>query len=271
MLKSFKSIVVIALCLMVGTIFATDQTPTPTDVQKLATGEQTLKVGHILFPPFDETINGQATGMDIDIMREVAKRANIKKLAFVEFKSIQELMAALDKGEVNLVASGLFISPERKKKYLLTIPYYLGGGMGFLYVNGQHSFKTANDLQGYRIGALQHGYAENSWLPQHGISAQKVTGYPSLQELLQALKNGEIDVVVTNYTVSRYYASKDKQLAAYLVQPLGIAYDMRKQDSALQQSLNQALQSMSDDGSLYTIKLKYLAPIGIQPHKKLSP
>ena len=84
------------------------------------------------------------------------------------------------------------------------------------------------------------------------------------------MKNREVDVFVDNYIACRYQVYKNKpqlQMIANLAQPMEVAFMMRKQDIALQQSLNQALMSMWNDGSLYAIKMKYLAPIGIQPQR----
>ena len=132
MFKTLKYFFAIVLCSMVGNIFAAGETaPAPTDIQKLKTGEQILRVGHLNYSPYYEYINGQLMGLDADTIREAAKRINIKKVEFVEFQDNQKLTAALDQGKINLIASGFFTGPERKQKYLFTVPYYRGGGVGF--------------------------------------------------------------------------------------------------------------------------------------------
>ena len=84
--------------------------------------------------------------------------------------------------------------------------------------------------------------------------------------MVNALKNGEIDVVATNYTVCRYeQEAAHDQLQAVLIETMPIVYMLRLQDRALQQKLNGAIDALWRDGTLYSIKLKYLHPLEIEP------
>lgn len=275
MCKIFKYFMTIALCLIVGVGFAANRVVPFTEAQKLATSKSILTVGHLDYPPFYEISNGKLKGIDAEVVREVAKRIKINKVVFVQFNSLKELTAALDKGNIDLIANGFFSTPERKQQYLMTIPYYINGGLGFLYLKGQNNFRTAKDLKGYRVGVLENSYPHLYWLPQNGISSSEVKVYPTAQELISALKNKEIDIVVNNYTFCRYQATNNNQgqtpMITYLVQPFYVAFMLRKSNTALQESLNQALLSMWKDGSLYAIELKYLPPIGINPKKEYFP
>ena len=269
MFKIMKLIICLSLCLVSGSIYATGQTLAPTDMQKLITGDQVLKVGHVNYAPFYVHNNGHLTGLDVEAVKEAAKRARIKKVIFVEYDNLQKLIADLDQGKINLIATGILSTPERNQKYLLTIPYYRGGGIGFLYLAGQNNFKTLKDLQGLKIGITNYSYPQ-LWLSQHGISGGNINVYPTVQAMIQALKERKIDIIINNYTFCRYEAAMNKQMISYLVQPMNVVFMMRKQDNALQQSLNKALLSMWKDGSLYAIKVKYLVPIGVQPQKHYS-
>ncbi|MGB6976059.1 MAG: transporter substrate-binding domain-containing protein, partial [Gammaproteobacteria bacterium] len=82
---------------------------------------------------------------------------------------------------------------------------------------------------------------------------------------LTALKRKDIDVFISYLGLLRYDQHLSKgRLEAILIEPRKISFATRKQDRALQQLLNRALDSMWSDGTLYAIKKKYLAPVGIE-------
>ena len=250
------------------------QAPAAIDMAKLTSGERALVVGHVAeWPPFYLS-EGPAgpVGLDADIVRAVAKRASIR---WVEFRAMTfaELPGALESGRIDVIANGFWVLPERQQRFLLTTPYYLKGGLGFLY-RRETPFAKAGDLAGKRVASIRGGYVE-SWIRKHAPTATYLP-VNRVRDLVSMLESGKADVVVTFYTVEKYVAShldakEPHRLDAVLVEPHHAAYAMRKSDAALARALDDAVLAMWADGSLYGLKKKYLEDVHIEPATTLPP
>ena len=91
----------------------------------LASGE--LRAGlSAAQPPFNmKNRSGEVVGLDVDIVRALAQSMGVK-LRLVE-RPFAELLPALEKGEVDLVISGLTITPERNARVAFAGPYFISG------------------------------------------------------------------------------------------------------------------------------------------------
>jgi len=77
-------------------------------------------------PPFTmKSKDGQLMGYEIELAKLLIDAMNIK-LKFVE-KPFSELLAALEKGEIDVIMSGMTITPERNLKATFAGPYIVSG------------------------------------------------------------------------------------------------------------------------------------------------
>lgn len=77
-------------------------------------------------PPFTmKSKEGQLMGYEIDIANLLADAMNLK-FTFVA-KPFSELLPALEKGEIDVVMSGMTITPERNLKFTFAGPYTVSG------------------------------------------------------------------------------------------------------------------------------------------------
>lgn len=236
---------------------------TSIQMDKLESGQQILKVGHIDFPPFYLTDN---TGMDAEIFQAVAAQAKIKNVKFIKYNDLPTLITALNSGDIDVIASGFLKTRERANDFLLSIPYYKKGGIGLLYKK-EKSYKSLQDLNRYKLGTLTGSHPE-IWLSQQNIAPVSVKTYENWPQLLKALDDGEIDVVISNFTVCRYakVKNKNKYLDAQLTE-VPMVYLMQKQNIELQNNLNFAIGMLWKNQKLYAIKEKYLKNLDIEPSK----
>jgi polar amino acid transport system substrate-binding protein len=91
----------------------------------LANGE--LRVGlSAAQPPFNmKNRRGEVVGLDVDIVRALADAMGVK-LRLVE-RPFAELLPGLEKGDVDLVISGVTITPERNARVAFAGPYFISG------------------------------------------------------------------------------------------------------------------------------------------------
>jgi len=77
-------------------------------------------------PPLNMTAkNGEIFGLEPDLARLLANAMNVK-VKFVT-KQFHELLPALQAGEVDMVLSGMTITPERNRKVAFVGPYFISG------------------------------------------------------------------------------------------------------------------------------------------------
>ena len=256
------------LSLTVGApgLLAQDQSEPTLDV--LRSGARSLVVGGVAeFAPFNFVgPDGQLTGMDRDIVRAAAKRLGIKQ---VEFKTMtfSELGPSLLDGKIDLIANNYWPTPERERLYAFTMPYFVRGGVGSLWIEGTGPFETAASMAGKRIAVLKGSYPE-TWAREHVPTAIILPVDGTLAELDDTLRNGQVDVVVGFYTRQKGVLLKREGGRGYknaLLQPMRAAFAVRKDSKELREALDGVLKEMWADGSLNKIKRVYLDPLEIEP------
>lgn len=252
-----KKFLLLIACALVSIFFMTTTTGKniePIDVNKLMSGERELTVGHIDFPPFYLTNN---TGIDADILREVAKQAGISKVKFVLFNNLPELFAGINNGKIDIIANGIVETPERAAHYLFT-KSYLPGGIALLYFKSTGNIQSAKDLIGYKIGTLRGSYPV-VWAKKNGVPEKSIMTYENFPELLNAFKQKQIDVLISNYHVALYQQKLNyAPMQVVLVQPKPLVYLLRKQDLSLQTKLNSAIDVLLSNKTITTIDNKYM-------------
>ncbi len=214
-----------------------------------------LRVGHILFPPF---YFSQSVGMDADMIRTVAANAQIKTVKFIQFKDLTTLMAALNEGSIDLIANGIIKTPDREEQYLLTTPYdNKDTGIGILYTI-KMVFADPTDLKKFKIGTLKGSHVPH-WFEKKNIKPVKLELYDTWDQLMDAFSQNKIDGIVSNYTVCHYAQQKHpKNLNVKLLESYPLVYMLQKQDRVLQEKLNVAINTLSQNSSLQNIKAKYI-------------
>jgi L-cystine transport system substrate-binding protein len=254
----------IALAGMVGT--AHGQSEPTLDV--LRSGARSLVVGGVAeFGPFNFVgPDGQLAGMDREIIRAAAKRLGIKQVVF-KTMTFAELGPSLLEKNIDLIANNYWRTPDRERLYAFTMPYFVRGGVGSLWVEGTGPFTTTVSMADKRIAVLQGTYPE-TWAREHIPTATILSvccTYVVLDDMLSA---GKADVIVGFYTRQRGVVLKHQQGRGYmnaLLQPMKATFAVRKESTELREALDGVLKEMWADGSLNKIKRVYLDPLQIEP------
>ncbi len=219
--------------------------------------ETVLKVGtNATYLPFEfKGEDGSYQGYDMDLARAIGKELGMK----VEIHNISfdGLLNALGSGQINMIASGMSITEEREKKVNF-IPYY-ESGQGIMVANGQKdSIKTPADLEGKKIAVqLASTGAEQA----HKIPNAAVTEFNHNSEAFLELKQGGADAVIADLPVIQYYLATTNDSGAVMLDavldksPMGLAFN--KEDKALYENVQKALQSLKEKGELQKIHDKW--------------
>lgn len=229
------------------------------------------------FPPFNSTkANGELVGLDLDVMKEVCKRAKLEcNITAQDWDSLTPSLVA-GKFDIMLTAGP---TEERRKVIDFTNPYVITPNTFLVasdspLVNLPHTGKSFSvdseegkqaiadlkeALKGKTLGAAlstsQLKFAEDEF----GADST-VRTYKSAEQSLLDLTNGRIDAQFDNliFATDRSKASDGR------LQPSGphflggimatsTTFGIRKDEPELKEILNAALASMQEDGTLSKI------------------
>ena len=118
--------------------------------------EKTYQIGtDVTYPPFEfANKNNQYVGIDIDILKAIAKEENFK----VNIKAVgfNAAVQSLQSGQLDGVMAGMAMTDERKVKFDFSDPYYKTGFVMAVAKNSK--INSLDDLRGKRV-ALKTGTA----------------------------------------------------------------------------------------------------------------
>ncbi len=240
-------------------LVASSDCPEPTDIAGLKSGQMTLRVGRYVSPPplyYPASLSKQ--GLITEIFDAVAQRAGIRKVRYFDFDSVDDLKSAFNQGRIDVI-SNAWDTPFNQQRYLLTKPFSKHGGVAFIYLKEKGSFRTTDDLRDHTLGTLRNNFFQNYCYSSIKLPKKSVKIYPSFTELMTALNQEKVDVALAFLSFARYEQKRDKN--RYQVTPVQIfknVFAVSQQDTDLQKLLNEAIDGLEREGTLYKIKNKYL-------------
>ena len=177
----------------------------PTDL--IASGILTIG-SDTTYPPqeYIDTASGKATGFDVDLITEMAKRmgltANVKTANFTTI--VDDLKAK----RYDVVISAQTITPDRQKQVDF-VPYF-NAGQSILVANGNPKKITAvTDLCGKTVG-VQDGTTELDTLNAANkadckANPAKLTVLSAQTDVINLLVTGRVDATFQDSPVTDYY------------------------------------------------------------------
>jgi ABC-type amino acid transport substrate-binding protein len=170
---------------------------------------------------------GEPIGLDVAIARVLARSMQVQAQFVV--LPFGELLDALGDGRVDLVISGMTITPERSRQAVFVGPYFVSGKMILTRSPELAGVETPEQLDdpARRIAALRGSTSEA--FARASLPRSQLVLVDQLAEGVQAVRGGEVDALVADretcsFAVLRY---PDAGLLAsdrsFTVEPLGIA------------------------------------------------
>lgn len=213
------------------------------------------------FPPFENLENDEYVGLDMDLARALAEKLGLE----AEFKNLQFdaiIPAVAAGGQVDLGLSGITIDPERAEQVDFTDSYYIDDlSVVAMKDNADVTSDTYADAlnQDGVIIAVQSGTTGESYAQENFPNAT-TQPYGTATDCFAAMQAGQAVAVVTNKAVAAKMVA-DSYTDAQVVKEIatgeeyGIA--VSKDNSALLEAINSALDELTSDGSLDEIVNKY--------------
>jgi ABC-type amino acid transport substrate-binding protein len=223
-----------------------------------ASAEDVKVASDIAYPPFEYEKNGEPVGFDIDLMDEIAKRANLK----VEYQNVtfDGIIGGLSSNLYDASISAMTITPDRDKKIDFSDPYF----------NADQSLLVPSDSDVGSVDALGDatvgvqlgttGEIKAKEFEEQGKIQGEIRTFDTIEDAFAAINNGQIDAIINDLPVSQDEVnSSDGALEIVQVIPTGEQYGIAfPENSDLIGPVNKALAEIKEDGTYEKIYKKWI-------------
>ena len=179
-------------------------------------------------PPLTaKTKDGKIIGFDADLSRLMAGAMGVK-LKMVEM-SFPDLLPALQTGKVDMVISGMTMTPERNLKVVFVGPYFVSGKGILTKAQKMASMQGAKELNKKEVTLAALKASTSQLFVETLIPDAKLMATKDLDEAMNLLFEDKVDALVADYPFCAVAAFRyrDKGLIAgsaqFTYEPLGIA------------------------------------------------
>ena len=199
------------------------------------------------FIPFEYREGDNIVGFDVDLINEIAKIIG-KDIEFVDM-AFDGLLPALQAKKIDVIIAGMTATEERKQFVNFSEPYYESKQTILVHSNNEdiYGFKS---LQGKNVGVVL-GYTGDLIVSE--MSNVNVQRYGATSEAIIALKSQKVDAVVLDSEPAKQYFDQNNDLKLVIsldeVSSEEYAIAMRKEDTELLAQVNEALQTIKDNGT----------------------
>jgi polar amino acid transport system substrate-binding protein len=211
-------------------------------------------------PPMTVTDkNGALIGLDIDIATAIAKSLEVDiKFVTIPFA---ELLPALKAGKVDMIISGMTITPARNRDIAFVGPYYVSG-KGILAI--EKRFAELQDADGLNAPEVTVATLKNSTSATFAETLMPKANLvltASYEKAVDLLLNSKADVMVADLPFCAFAAFRhqDKGLSAgkspLTFEPLGIAMS---EDTLLINWVQNFMNTIKGTGQLAKLHGKWL-------------
>lgn len=227
-------------------------------------GKTVVVVTENAYPPlqFVDPKSGKQIGWEYDAMDEIAKRLNFK----VEYQntSWDAMIQSVSDNQFNIGMTGITIKDERKEKVDFSDPYMRSEQ--FMLVRGDENrfsdAKTFADFKDGLVGA-QPGttpfYTAVYSVLDGNEQNPRIKLFETFGATVQALKTGDVDVVLTDGTAGKGYVDASDGGLKLVGGPLGtedFGFIFPK-GSDLVAPVNAAIAAMKADGTIEALNKKW--------------
>jgi len=226
--------------------------------------EEVLRIGvEGAYPPFSETTkDGKLEGFDIDIANALCAYMKVKcELVKQDWDGI--IPALLTKKYDAIIAS-MSMTDKRKEKVAFSNRYYQSPAR-FITKKGAGITISTDGLKGKSVG-VQRGTVSDKFVTGTFGEGVDIKRYGTQEEAYLDLNAGRVELVFADAFVLLEYLNSDKGKEYEFVGDSysdpkffgdGIGIALRKEDTALTDRFNKAIDGIRANGSYDTIQKKY--------------
>lgn len=209
-----------------------------------------VRIGYANETPFAYTaLDGSVTGESPEIVKKIFERMGVEKInpVLTEWGS---LIPGLRASRFDLIAAGMYITPERCKQVLFTDPHYQLPDTLLVKTGNPKGLHSYEDIakSGAKVaimsGTVNLGYARSA-----GITDDQILQVPDTTAQLQAVRAGRADAAVGTQLTMKGLADKGgdsvEAIAEFKDDPAHTGYGalaFRPEDKELRDAVNAELK-----------------------------
>lgn len=231
-------------------------------VQRILSGQE-LRVGLTASqPPLNvKNARGEVVGLEVDVVNALAQSMGVKpRLVVMPFA---DLLPALERGEVDMVISGMTITPDRNARVAFAGPYFISGKSLLTKDAGLADLKDLEALNdsGHTLAALAGSTSERfvrDVAPKAKLVASKDYG-----QAVEMVMDGRADALVADFPICKVStlrypdAGLRTPVTPFTAEPLGIA--LPADDPLLVNLVENYLTTLERTGELTQFKARWFS------------
>lgn len=216
------------------------------------------------YPPLQQRIDGELTGPDIELVKEIFRRTPQYQLDISQMPIARSFKAYVE-GEVDTVLS-FSTGKFRNESIYLDLPIRQSAYRLITLSNQSFPYSSWKSLSGKRIATIRIVTLPVKVKPVLDNGLAELRRVARHEQLLQMLKRGRVDVIYMYYDIALHYAKKlGIEISPLPGAPteardfyLGISKKSRVSNkNKLQSELSKSLESMYSDGTQAEILSRY--------------
>ena len=213
-------------------------------------------------PPLNMTAkDGEIFGLEPDLARMMAKAMNVK-VKFVT-KPFPELLPALKAGEVDMVMSGMTITPRRNMQVAFVGPYFISGKAFLTKTKTIALAKEADEVNSPNTKLVTLKDSTSEAFAQVVLDKTTLVTTGTYDEAVDMVLQDKVEAMIADYpicvvSVFRYPEAGLLSVVTPLTyEPIGIAIPAN--DPLLMNWTRNTLNSIEASGNLDELRLKWFA------------
>jgi polar amino acid transport system substrate-binding protein len=263
-----RASVVIVLIMAVAVMFGCSQKivkPTPTPVLDGIVQRGELVVGTAAsMPPLNMTTkNGEIIGFEIDLAKMMASAMGVKLR--VEPMEFSKLLPALEKGKVDMVLSGMTITPARNLKVAFVGPYFISGKAFLTKIETIAKAKEATEVNSPNVKLTALRGSTSQYFVEQVLPKVQLVPAKDYDEAVKLVLQGRVNAMIADYPIClvSVYRYPNEGLLSVITpltyEPLGIA--VPSYDPHLVNWIENFLASLEETGGMDELKERWFEDV----------
>ncbi len=219
------------------------------------------------YPPVVYEQDGEIVGIEADLAHGIGARLG-RRIVFERFEET-ELLDALERGDVDVVMSGLSITPERSERVGFVVPYMHAGQLALIRSSDLGRFGRIQTIRrsGARVGYVYGTTGERFVATE--LARATSFGFDDVESGLRSLRAGRIDFFVhdapTIWRVAGDPQQRDLHGLYQLLTEEELAWAVRRDDAELKALLDATLEQWKREGGVEPIIDRWI-PVRVTIH-----
>lgn len=212
-------------------------------------------------PPFVYKQEGRLIGLEVDLAKKLAADMG-REVKFVEMP-FEELIPALQDGEIDIIMAGMNFTQERAALVSMTTPYLRSGQMA-LVLRKNTGLYSMPGLIGNTKGTVgAEAGTTGEYLVQSSFPNATLKTYNSAEAGALAVANGEIDLLIhdapTIYWLAGTFQNRGVTAARPVLSIDEMVWAISRDNPALLQEVNGVITTWASNGELQQVVGRWIS------------